>query len=156
MSTEPERNSKWNKLVSFPFTIFSQPLIVNNDEFVVAAASIAFYCDGDGIYKFNIHKNEWKKIFYYDSNFQCESYSATYNNKHKLLHICDRHRWPCKMLTFDLKTKSKVTSYIDFRSRSTLNNFGLIFVEDKLHKICIQDGGHYVHNKTKQFKRLTS
>eukprot|EP01084_Bolivina_argentea_P171131 296492_1 len=87
MSTEPEINSKWNKLLSFPFINFSQPLVVNNDQFMVVSSNKSL-CDGDGIYQFNTQKNKWTKIFDY-KNFECAPYSAAYDNKHKLLYICD-------------------------------------------------------------------
>eukprot|EP01084_Bolivina_argentea_P102116 182985_1 len=102
MSTGVEGNSKWNTLESFPFKHFLQPCVVNNQEFMVASL-----INGDGIYKFNTHKNQWIKIFDYDSNFKCIILSATYDNKHKLLYCCD---YPSKLLTFDLNTKSEVTS----------------------------------------------
>eukprot|EP01084_Bolivina_argentea_P071047 129213_1 len=108
MSTQTENKSKWNTLKSFPHIYFSLPFVINNNEFMVAAtASNLFDCDGDGIYKFNIHKNEWTKIFDYDKYFKCDSYSAAYDNKHKLLYICSIS--PPKMLSFDLQT-SKVTT----------------------------------------------
>eukprot|EP01084_Bolivina_argentea_P102115 182983_1 len=110
MSTGVEGNSKWNTLESFPFKRFSQQCVISNDEFVVASSNnniISDDCNGDGIYKFNIHKNKWIKIFDYDSNFKCIILSATYDNKHKLLYCCD---YPSKLLTFDLNTKSEVTS----------------------------------------------
>eukprot|EP01084_Bolivina_argentea_P292671 503208_1 len=95
---------QWKKLSSFPFIKFSQPLTINNDEFVVAASKRQHI--GDGIYKFNIHKKRWMKIFHYDKNFNCGTYSAAYNNKHKLLYICDTLTYPRQMLTFDLQTST--------------------------------------------------
>eukprot|EP01084_Bolivina_argentea_P015582 29201_1 len=169
MSTEPERNQEWNKSSSLPLrlllsqpcmvdidecVLLSQPCMVNNDEFVVVPSKASTY-NGDGIYKFNIHKNEWIKIFCYDTNFKCCIGSTAYDNQHKLLHISDRSR----MVTFDLKTKNKVTSIGHQMERSQC-----IFVENKLHQICnvatpgntIQNGDHYIYNKTKQFQKITT
>eukprot|EP01084_Bolivina_argentea_P318105 551595_1 len=141
MSTESERNSKWNKLLSFPFNRFSHPLVVDdNDEFMVMASKSLCHNAG-GIYKFNTQKNEWTKIFDYDKNFECIPHSATYDNKNKLLYICDISVKPSKMTTFDLKTKNKVTSNTEQDIC-----FGLIFVEDKLHKICNENGDHYIYD----------
>eukprot|EP01084_Bolivina_argentea_P171128 296486_1 len=149
MSTEPEINSKWNKLLSFPFTDFSQPFVVNNDKFmVVPSKAFGSNYNGDGIYKFNTQKNEWTKIFDYGKNFKCKVDYAAYDNKHKLLYMCDVSKYPPNMLTFDLKTRNKVTS------KTEQDAFALIFVEDKLHKICNGDGDHYIYDKTKQFQKI--
>eukprot|EP01084_Bolivina_argentea_P072620 131863_1 len=80
---------KWNQLTSFPFRYLSQPVVTNNDEFMVAATKYNL-SNGDGIYKFNVHKNEWIKIFCYHTNFKFYTRSAVYDNEHKLLHISDR------------------------------------------------------------------
>eukprot|EP01084_Bolivina_argentea_P066487 121189_1 len=152
MSTKPERNPKWNKLLYFPFTYFSQPFVVNNDEFMVVPYK-TFDCDGDGIYKFNTQKNEWTKIFDYEANFNCSAYSVAYDNKHKLLYICDINTGlKTRMSTFDLKTTNKVTS----KTEQYEDLFGLIFVEDKLHKICPLNGDHYIYDKTNQFQKITT
>eukprot|EP01084_Bolivina_argentea_P039343 72704_1 len=126
MSTEPEINSKWNKLLSFPFASFSQPFVLNNDQFMVVSSNRS-PCHGDGIYQFNTQKNKWTKIFDYDKNFECLPYSAAYDNKHKLLYICNISQYPPNMLLFDLKTRNKVTSKVQQDSGC----FGLIFVEHK-------------------------
>eukprot|EP01084_Bolivina_argentea_P194715 334138_1 len=159
MSTEPKRNSKWNKLLSFPFLRFSEPFVINNDEFMVVSSREygrrdGLICSGagDGIYKFNTQKNKWTKIFDYDNNFKCSAYSAAYDYKHKLLYICDTSEYPSsRMLTFDVKTRKKVTSKKE--EREDEYGFRLIFVEDKLHKISIRNGDHYIYDKTKQFQK---
>eukprot|EP01084_Bolivina_argentea_P031198 57747_1 len=154
MSTEPETNPKWNKSSSFPLrSILSQPLFVNTDEFmVVASKGFKIGYDADGIYKFNIQKNEWTKIFHYDKNFKCIPYSVAYDYKHKLLYICDIYKWWPRMLTFDLQTRNKETS----KTEEDTCYFGLIFVEDELHKICSRNGDHYIYDKTKEFQKITT
>eukprot|EP01084_Bolivina_argentea_P015580 29197_1 len=170
MSTEPERNQEWNKSSSLPLrlllsqpcmvdidecVLLSQPCMVNNDEFVVVPSKASTY-NGDGIYKFNIHKNEWIKIFCYDTNFKCCIGSTAYDNQHKLLHISDRSR----MVTFDLKTKDKIT----IKKQQHRIDFRLIFAENKLHQICNsaaiggtpQSGDHYVYDATEQFQKITT
>eukprot|EP01084_Bolivina_argentea_P181002 312661_1 len=107
MATECEGNLDWNILQSFPFEYFSQPFVINNDKLTVAASK-TYFSDGDGIYKFNIHKNKWIKIFNYDQNVKCNPYSAVYDNERKLLYVSDLNL--SKMSTFDLKTKNKVIS----------------------------------------------
>eukprot|EP01084_Bolivina_argentea_P275052 468976_1 len=107
MSTQSKRNPKWNKLLPVPFTQFSEPFVINNDEFMVVPSKTyeSYDCHiGDGIYKFNTQQNEWTKTFDYDKNFNCVTYSAAYDYKHKLLYTCDIYDWWCKMSTFDLKT----------------------------------------------------
>eukprot|EP01084_Bolivina_argentea_P171129 296489_1 len=159
MSTGFKTNSKWNKSLSFPFTDFLQPSTINNDEFTIMVVTKKKgwwynkkkgygYTGDDGIYKFSTQKNEWTKIFDYDKNFRCSPYSVAYDNKHKLLYICDVRTWPSTMSTFDLKTRNKVTS------KTEQDAFALIFVEDKLHKICNGDGDHYIYDKTKQFQKI--
>eukprot|EP01084_Bolivina_argentea_P015583 29202_1 len=159
MSTEPERNQEWNKSSSFPLRSFlSQPFMVNNDEFVVVPSKASTY-NGDGIYKFNIHKNEWIKIFCYHTNFECYTHSAVYDNEHKLLH-CNVGDYPAKMVTFDLKTKDKIT----IKKQQHRIDFRLIFAENKLHQICNsaaiggtpQSGDHYVYDATEQFQKITT
>eukprot|EP01084_Bolivina_argentea_P095511 171701_1 len=64
------------------------------------------------------------------------------------------------MVTFDLKTKNKITS----KEQQYKRCFGLIFVENKLHQICNsvtvsgteKDGDHYVYDKTKQFQKMAT
>eukprot|EP01084_Bolivina_argentea_P236345 397421_1 len=56
------------------------------------------------------------------------------------------------MLTFNLNTRNKVTS----KKEQDTGDFGLIFVEDKLHKIHGRDGDHYIYDKTKQFQKITT
>eukprot|EP01084_Bolivina_argentea_P095512 171702_1 len=97
MSTQPERNSQWNTLQLFPFRFLHKPCMINNHEFMIAAQT---NYDGDGIYKFNIHKNQWIKIFNYDDNFKCTIHSTAFDNKNKLLYVSDSSR----ILVFDLKT----------------------------------------------------
>eukprot|EP01084_Bolivina_argentea_P015581 29200_1 len=150
MSTERNRYPKWNKSLSFPIrSTLSQPFMVNNDEFVVVASKADYYCgvSGDGIYKFNTQKNEWTKIFDYDKNFQCDIYSATYDNKEKLLYICDTSS---RMLSFDLKTKKTLIRYTGGNE-----SFELIFAENALHQIC-HTGNHYIYNTTKQLQKITT
>eukprot|EP01084_Bolivina_argentea_P289214 496582_1 len=159
MTTEVEGNSKWDMLQSFPFTYLTQAFVINNDEFIIASKKIYNNnYSGDGIYKFNIHKNKWIRIFDYDSDLQCTIASAAYDNKHKLLYCCD---YPSTMLIFDLKTKSKVTTI----AQQDKMYFRLIFVESKLHQICnvvpiihsspVQGGDHYMYDTTKQFNKIT-
>eukprot|EP01084_Bolivina_argentea_P236344 397419_1 len=151
MSTQTENKSKWNTVKSFPSADVGQPFVVNNDEFIVASSNIS-HCNGDGIiYKFNIQKKQWIKIFDYDTHFHCIVYSAAYDNKHKLLQICDINTHPAKMVTFNLKTKNKVT-----KKEQDEGYFGLIFVEHKLHQICSRNGDHYIYDTTKQFQKLTT
>eukprot|EP01084_Bolivina_argentea_P135929 239438_1 len=143
MSTE--RNPKWNKSLSFPIqSTLSQPFMVNNDEFVVVASW--------KIYKFNTQKNEWTKIFDYHKNFECDVDSPAYDNKHKLLYMRDTSEYPGQMLIFDLQTKNKVTS----KKEQCGRYFALIFVQNRLHKICSRNGDHYIYDKTKQFKKITT
>eukprot|EP01084_Bolivina_argentea_P009400 17555_1 len=56
------------------------------------------------------------------------------------------------MLTFDLQKRNKVTS----KKEQDVGHFGLIFVEDKLHKICPLSGDHYIYDKAKQFQKITT
>ena len=107
MSKEIKKNIEWNKLLSFPFKRISQPHMINNDEFIIAAHK-KHGSNGDGIYKFNIHKNEWIKIFNYDNNGYkyLIIYSTTYDNKNKLLYVCIRTiTGAFKMIIFDLETQ---------------------------------------------------
>eukprot|EP01084_Bolivina_argentea_P267723 454552_1 len=151
MSIHSESDLKWKKLVSFPFTSPSQPFAADNDEFIVATSKTP-HSNEDGIYKFNTHKNEWIKIFDYDKNANCYIHSVAYDNTHKLLYACAKSRHPLKMLTFDLQTENKVTS----KKEQNGGYFGLIFVEDKLHKICTRNGDHYIYDKTKKFQKITT
>eukprot|EP01084_Bolivina_argentea_P031502 58305_1 len=155
MSIETEWNLKWNKLVSFPFTSFSQPFVTDDNEFIIAATK-RYYSNGDGIYK--LHKNEWIKIFDYDENSEWNMYSTAYDNINKLLYVSDT--LASRMLLFDLKTKSKVTSI----SQQYKRYVQFIFVENKLHQICnsvrpgstVDNGDHYIYDQTKQFKKITT
>eukprot|EP01084_Bolivina_argentea_P194059 332922_1 len=159
MSTRTESKSKWNKLKSFPYKYSSQPFVINNDEFMVAAYNTT-YSNGDGIYKFNIYKNEWVKIFNYDTDFRCSMRSTAYDNKNKLLYVCDTSVHPSRIVIFDLKTKNKMT----LKEHQYKTAFGLIFAENKLHQICnlvkrggtVQNGDHYVYDKTNQFQKITT
>eukprot|EP01084_Bolivina_argentea_P304231 525358_1 len=58
MSLKHERYSQWNTLQSLLSTSFSQPFMIKNDEFMVALNQ-SNYSNGNGIYKFNTHKNVW-------------------------------------------------------------------------------------------------
>eukprot|EP01084_Bolivina_argentea_P267724 454553_1 len=151
MSIHSESDLKWKKLVSFPFTSPSQPFAADNDEFIVATSKTP-HSNEDGIYKFNTHKNEWIKIFDYDKNFKCNANSSAYDNKHKLVYICDASEYPRQMLIFDLQKRNKVPS----KKEQGARYFGLIFVEDKLHKICTRNGDHYIYDKTKKFQKITT
>eukprot|EP01084_Bolivina_argentea_P031197 57745_1 len=156
MSTEPETNQKWKQPLSFPSRSYiSQPLFVNTDEFMVVASKGFEICDdADGIYKFDTQKNEWTKIFHYDKNFKCTVDSAAYDYKHKLLYICDLSQYPSiRMSTFDLQTRNKETSMTEEQG---IGYCGLIFVEDKLHKIYSRNGDHYIYDKTKEFQKITT
>eukprot|EP01084_Bolivina_argentea_P245821 411484_1 len=142
MSTQTANKSKWNTSVSFPFKCFSQPCMINNDEFILAASK-TISSKGDGIYKFDTHKNEWIKIFDYDENFTCDIISAAYDNKQKLLHV-GHYDNPSTMFTFDLQTKTKMPSM----TPSDSSYFDIIIVDNKLHQIC-SNGNHYIYHKTK-------
>eukprot|EP01084_Bolivina_argentea_P009399 17554_1 len=153
MSAEPENNLNWEELKSFPCEYVSQPFVINNDEFMAASLK-------DGIYKFSVHKNEWIKIFDYDSDFKCRIYSLAYDNKHKLLYVCDANIVTSRMVILDLKTKNKIT----LMAQQYEADFGLIFGENKLHQICnwtppggiVQRGDHYIYDQTKQFQKITT
>eukprot|EP01084_Bolivina_argentea_P146462 256428_1 len=57
------------------------------------------------------------------------------------------------MVTFDLKTTNKVTIK---KAEEDTFHFELFFVEDKLHKICSENGDHCIYDKTKQFQKITT
>eukprot|EP01084_Bolivina_argentea_P012663 23699_1 len=108
----------WMELITIPTegrVQISVPVWINNDEFMVAlsknySSSEWLHSNGDGIYKFNITKNKWIKIFDYDEKFMCDIWSSAYDNDNKLLYVCDpSQNYPSRILIFDLNTKTKVT-----------------------------------------------
>eukprot|EP01084_Bolivina_argentea_P092208 165916_1 len=137
-------NSIWKTVESMPFTHCCPPIVINNDEFMVASNF-----NGTGVYKFNIHKNKWIKIFYYNETFKCSVVSTAYDHKNKLLYA---HNSPLNMVIFDLNTEHKAT----LKEEQCKRHSELIFVSDKLHQICTQSGNHYVYDKTKQFQKITT
>eukprot|EP01084_Bolivina_argentea_P245744 411374_1 len=132
------------KLPGFPSKYLTNPVFINNHEFVVAPTT-------DGIYKFNIRQNEWKKVLDYDSNLEC--YAPRYGNKlfydsqTQILYF-----WKSKddeLLQFDLKI-GKLTS-----SSCLQHQPGLIYVEGELHQICTYTTkDHLIWDK--QVKKLIS
>ncbi len=82
---------------------------INNDDFIVIPSKS--YSrereNGDGIYKLNLRKNAWIKIFDYDDNFYCDINSLAYDIKNKLLYGCDLFTYPSSITIFDLNTKNK-------------------------------------------------
>eukprot|EP01084_Bolivina_argentea_P294306 506348_1 len=98
------------ELKPFPSSGSSKPVVINDNEFIVATSKNP-WSKGDGIYKFNTHKNEWTKIFNYNKTFTCTVDSVTYDNKNKLLYFGQDHTTWCQhpMFIFDLK-KNKITT----------------------------------------------
>ena len=76
--------AKWIQLPSFPFSWFSNALLINKDEFIVAPYKTTDD-KSHGVYKFNIHKNEWIKVLDYDKNITYFAQSAAYNKTNQLL-----------------------------------------------------------------------
>eukprot|EP01084_Bolivina_argentea_P110363 197092_1 len=132
-------NHKWHTLLSFPNEDgLSQPFMVSNDEFVVASNKTCFTKGkAYGIYKFNINKNEWIKIFDYDKNFNCVIWSSAYDNINKLLYACNAAHYPPKVQVFDLKNKTVASKENDTKYSK------FIYVENKLHTICDK---HYTYD----------
>ncbi len=112
-----------------------------------------------GIYKFDINRNLWKQIYKYDKYFLCNIISASYDDKDKLLYICNVHNMRySQLITFDIQNQKKLSA-INCKSK----RFELIFVNNKLNQIInfpIQsekNGNHYVFNNNNKtsFTRLT-
>ena len=76
----------WHKLASLPFFFnesISEPLFINNHEFVVCSSKGG----GDtnsGIDKYNIKQNRWERILNYPEQFGC--YADTAAQIHKIIH----------------------------------------------------------------------
>jgi len=150
MSKEIKRNTKWNKLLSFPFECISKPHVINSDEFIIATHQ-THHSKGDGIYKFNTHQNKWIKIFDYTNISKYKNIDSTaYDNKNKLLYACIG--WMKNvfgLIIFDLKTRNTVLTIIP---KNTFH-FKIIFVKDKLHQIYNECGLHYIYNIRKQWQQ---
>eukprot|EP01084_Bolivina_argentea_P072619 131857_1 len=156
----------WKELITIPIkgtVLISVPVSINNDEFMVALSKNDHFSNGDGIYKFNINKNKWIKIFDYDEKFMCNIWSSAYDNDNKLLYVCDpshSQSYTSRILIFDLNTKTKVT----ITEEQFKQLFGFIMIEDKLHQIChmvssnseMENGNHYIYNATQQFNKITT
>eukprot|EP01084_Bolivina_argentea_P129337 228432_1 len=141
-----ERISKWNELTSFPFKHVPPPFGGEHQQFMIATSqhnSPSTESDGnsssktaDGIYKFNTQQNKWIKIWTYDREFLCDIYSTAYDNKNKLLYVCDTYTrfWNAanaktSMIIFNFKTNTTTVS-----TDSSKQVYSLIFVDNKLHK----------------------
>eukprot|EP01084_Bolivina_argentea_P041705 76972_1 len=167
MSTEPQTNKitkylinlNWDTLQSFPFQSFL--FLTNNNELMALGYTNGFNIP---IHKFDSHKNEWIKIFDYNTATlhipslppeTLKIISAAYDDEHNLLYVCTLSR----MITLDLQTKNKVTS----NTPRHFGRFELIFVENKLHQIwnnshygTAKPGDHYVYDTTKRFHKITT
>eukprot|EP01084_Bolivina_argentea_P237131 398625_1 len=89
-----------------PFEYFTEPLFINNEQFVVVSVLSQNY--DDGIYRFDIKINCWKKIIEFDENYgKDEAESAAYNQTNQSLYIYVAGNcvldWNGKLLQFDLK-----------------------------------------------------
>eukprot|EP01084_Bolivina_argentea_P294305 506346_1 len=146
------------ELNQFPSSHCSKPFVINDHEFIVATSKNRLR-KGDGIYKFNTHKNEWTKIFNYNETFTCTIESVTYDNKNKLLYFSgkpDTHMtWLHILVIFDLENNEITAKQLN------KTNFKLIFANNQLHQICYYNGDHcvysdhYVYDSAK-FQKLTT
>eukprot|EP01084_Bolivina_argentea_P075425 136738_1 len=134
MSAQP--NPNWKALTSFPFIKASQQFATNNNEFIVIASTDLLVNKYEqGIYKFNIHKDQWMKLFTFDRQkaWFCGFPSAAYDSKNKLCYIDHKS----KILSWNPRTNTVKNIQTD------VSNFVLIFTKNKLHQI--SERSHYIY-----------
>eukprot|EP01084_Bolivina_argentea_P237130 398622_1 len=127
-----------------PFEYFTEPLFINNEQFVVVSVLSQNY--DDGIYRFDIKINCWKKIIEFDENYgKDEAESAAYNQTNQSLYIYVPNygvTWNGKLLQFDLKKNAFVSE-----STPPIKGSGskLICIEQELHQIGSRESNvHYI------------
>ena len=144
--SSPVKASKWQKLPSFPFPYFSQPVFINKDEFIVCPSKHSS-CLSDGIYLFNTKQKNWRKMFNFPPLFRCFARSTAYHSKTSTLFVsllCSDY-----LLKFDLNAQ-KLTQFIYEPSE---NHAKLLMIEDELHAVLKNE--HCIFNVTQnQIKPL--
>ena len=146
----PQIHGHWQQLSSFHFEYHTEPIFINDHEFVVFPHKQAVQ-DGDGIYKFNCEYNKWTKLIDYptDDNFQVYAQTATLDKCNNCIYVSlaanDIYKY--NLLRFDLDT---LEIEILPECKSNGDNTRLICTESELHQIA---GGyeleHFAWNTTK-------
>eukprot|EP01084_Bolivina_argentea_P289212 496576_1 len=143
----------WTCLESFPFTYPTIALMDGDQIFAIPTKNENDCTDSDGIYLFNHNKNKWTKQISFNSDFICYAQSNAYDQVNRLLYVWQGRNH--HLLQFDL-TNNKFVSSIKTPFDSISGNFGrMIYVNDILHLICMNDNKHYIlEHKTNIFKEI--
>ncbi len=152
-------NTIWNELLNFPFSHFGPVTCLNDNEFIVLSQKYEQFNDnGDGIYTFNIIKNEWNKIYNYDTNISYNCFwSSAYDNKNKILYgvSCDLKTVDNDSKIFLFHLNSKISTCL---LQENKKYYEIIFVNEQLHQIgSIESGNHFCfNNKQKYFQKIST
>lgn len=121
----------WETASSFPFHSFSDPIQSNNKEFVVVAAKDPF-CSGDGVYSFNVDRNEWVKIMDYDKDSTFYCHAIAFNEKSQSIYTWIGNK--ASLYSFNLTTK-KCQQLTTFMINSCNVYTQMIYIQGDLHLI---------------------
>eukprot|EP01084_Bolivina_argentea_P260351 439642_1 len=102
--TPTENGCKWNGLPQIPVSIFSKPIFINPNEFVI----ITFEKSNNHsiIYSFNIHCKQWTQILYQKIGFRFIPNSIAYDIHNHILYTNRVDDYlKAKMIKVDLKTQ---------------------------------------------------
>eukprot|EP01084_Bolivina_argentea_P224476 379568_1 len=127
-------------MTTFPFPDFSDPIQLNNKQFVVLPNQNN-YCFGDGVYSFNIDHNKWVKIMDYDkyTTFYLSGIRIAFNEETQSIYtILGKPRMSSCVYKFDLKTKK----YQQIGFIKPCDHMS--YIHGKLHLISYRNQRHFV------------
>eukprot|EP01084_Bolivina_argentea_P195399 335220_1 len=143
---------QWHSANQFPRKYCSQPVVMNENEFIVAMDvtygehSVA----GDGIYAYYIKKNEWHLLIEYPSGYSVTCPSICYDFNTGLLYVYGGNK---SLLIANLNTKQCIV-------KTNLYMAGWypksIMIDNEYNLICGEDNKHHLiwDNKLESFKQL--
>eukprot|EP01083_Nonionella_stella_P182353 655915_1 len=73
-------SSQWQTLQQFPMDGFSNMVLINDEECVIARFS-SKSGGGDGIYKYNVNQFQWSLFIPYPSNFTSIKHTIAFDKK---------------------------------------------------------------------------
>ena len=136
----------WTELKSHPYRFIAEIFQISPTEFVTIPQK-GGSAEADGIYKYNIARNDWTKIINYDDKFETTCHSTGFDKRNNIIYLCNAEKNIYEINLNENKINSLATNgpFWDYPS--------VCFVDNVLH--IVEENSHHIFDlKESKFEKL--